>query len=273
MDNENMTTLNLEDYFEKHCFDLTRKDLIELNKQDTGALNNVLSMLATSCFGVLIYDDREILEYVVYFADNSQKLRGICLELSMKNDNQFRIQLLLEFCRMINHEFRHIDAFDAFNAYQNRLRTGFEKLGYFTIGNEIEKFKGQDAVGIVAVKKGIIRITSIDKLEMYRSCFSDTNTSCKNELNKNKVYLLFDGKNNLIKIGHSKSLQIREKTLQGENPKWDLITAWIAPQKIETELHNKYSKNRIRGEWFALTYCDLLDINEVMKPYDSIMIS
>lgn len=273
MDTENMTALNLEEYFKDHCYDLNREDLIELNKQDTGSLNNVLSLLSTSCFGVLIYDDREILEYVVYFADNSQKLRGIRLELSMKNDDSSRIQLLFEFCRMINHEFRHIDAFDAFNAYQNVLRTGFEKLGYFTFGNEIEKFKGQDAVGIVVGKKGIVRIPSIDKLEMYRRCFSDRNIYCENELYKNKVYLLFDGKNNLIKIGHSKTLNIREKTLQGENPNWDLITAWIAPQKIETELHNKYSKNRIRGEWFSLTYCDLIDINEIMKTYDSIKIS
>ncbi|KAB2847200.1 MAG: GIY-YIG nuclease family protein [Melioribacteraceae bacterium] len=270
---KNNQPFNFQEYFDEYCFELSYEDLLELNKQDTGDLNNVLSLLAESCFGVLIYDDQEIIEYVVYFADNTVKLRGMYLKISMKFDSEIRFQLLLVFCKMINHEFNKIDVFDSFNTYQKRLRTGFEKLGYFTIGNEVKEFEGKNAVGIVVGKKGIVRFPTIDKLEMYRSLFSsDKKTQEIFEHKKNKIYLLFDGGKNLIKIGHSKILKIREKTLESQNPNWVLITAWIAPLKIENKLHKRFSAKRVRGEWFALTYIDLQDINEYMTSFEQISI-
>ena len=158
--------------------------------------------------------------------------------------------------------------------YIKHVRTGFEKLGYFTIGNEIKEFEGKNAVGIIAGKKGVIRFPTLDKLEMYRSFFSSNKTTQKvSENNQNKIYLLLDGKNNLIKIGHSKILKIREKTLQGQNPNLELIVAWIAPQKIENELHKTFSFKRIRGEWFALTFFDMEKINELMNSFEQIFIS
>jgi Meiotically up-regulated gene 113 len=268
-------TINFQEYFDKHCHELNHADLLELNKQDNnGALNNVISLLAENCFGVLIYEDKKIPEYAVYFANNSIKLRGIFLEISTELDSRIRIQLLFEFCKLINSEFHNVDIFDAFNIYQIRLRTGFEKLGYFTIGNEVKELEGKNVIGIVAVKKGIIRLPILDKLEIYRSFFSSNKNSQKiYESNQNKIYLLFDGKNNLIKIGHSKILKIREKTLQGQSPNWNLVTAWIAPQKIESELHRKFSAKRVRGEWFDLTFFDLKEINEHMNSFVQILIT
>jgi hypothetical protein len=271
----NIEKFNFQDYFDNYCRELNYSDLIELNKQDNnGALNNVIALIAENCYGVLIYEDKKFIEYVIYFANNSIKLRGISLEISIGLDSQIRIQLLLEFCKLLNSEFPNIDVIDTFNIYQKRLRTGFEKLGYFTIGNEIKEFAGKNAVGMIVGRKGVIRFPTLDKLEMYRSFFySNKNSQKYSENNQNKIYLLLDRRNNLIKIGRSKILKIREKTLQSQNPNWELITAWIAPQKTENELHKIFQAKRVRGEWFSLTFIDLTEINEIMNSFEQIMIA
>jgi hypothetical protein len=69
---------------------------------------------------------------------------------------------------------------------------------------------------------------------------------CKNI----KTYIMKDNHNNLYKIGKSKNPKIREKTLQSEKPSIKIIK--IFDKNIENELHLKYNKNRIRGEWFNL---------------------
>ena len=53
---KNIKTINFQDYFDNHFGeDLNRTDLIELSKQDNGALNNVIAFLAENCFGKLQY--------------------------------------------------------------------------------------------------------------------------------------------------------------------------------------------------------------------------
>jgi hypothetical protein len=65
-----------------------------------------------------------------------------------------------------------------------------------------------------------------------------------------KTYIMKDSHNNLYKIGKSLNPKIREKTLQSEKASIKIIK--IFDKNIENELHLKYNKNRIRGEWFNL---------------------
>lgn len=66
-----------------------------------------------------------------------------------------------------------------------------------------------------------------------------------------KTYLIKDSNTELYKIGKSKNPLKREKTLQGEKPTLEIVKTWN--EDIEKILHQKYKKNRIRGEWFKLT--------------------
>ena len=66
-----------------------------------------------------------------------------------------------------------------------------------------------------------------------------------------KTYLIKDKTNNTYKIGKSKSPMNREKTLQSEKPNLEMVKTWSSD--IETELHKKYKRQRLRGEWFNLT--------------------
>jgi recombinational DNA repair ATPase RecF len=65
-----------------------------------------------------------------------------------------------------------------------------------------------------------------------------------------KTYIIKDLTNNIYKIGKSVNPKLREKTLQSEKPSIKIIK--VFNKNIENELHLKYSKNRIRGEWFNL---------------------
>lgn len=74
------------------------------------------------------------------------------------------------------------------------------------------------------------------------------------------VYVMQNRRNGLFKIGFSKRPSFREKTLQSEEPEVEMIFAYKGSIEIEKKIHDKYSKKRIRGEWFNLSKEDLASI-------------
>lgn len=65
------------------------------------------------------------------------------------------------------------------------------------------------------------------------------------------VYLMTH-RNGLTKIGRSKKPAKREKTLQAEDPRLQMLFFFPGDNTIETRLHRVFSHNRRRGEWFDL---------------------
>tara|TARA_R110000803_G_C11951411_1_gene317716 strand:- start:39 stop:1340 length:1302 start_codon:yes stop_codon:yes gene_type:complete len=66
-----------------------------------------------------------------------------------------------------------------------------------------------------------------------------------------KTYLMKNRRNGLYKIGKSITPTHRERTLQSEEPEIEMVKVW--EDNIEDRLHKKYSRSRVRGEWFKLT--------------------
>jgi hypothetical protein len=84
------------------------------------------------------------------------------------------------------------------------------------------------------------------------------------------VYLMKDLRNNAHKIGISVNPRIREKTLQSEQPKTELLAVKKYINRkialaIEKALHDIYSHKRKRGEWFNL---DSEDVSELRATLD-----
>jgi len=256
-------------YFNKNCYEYNRDSIYKLNEIDNGPLNNVLSHLEEFCYGIQIFDDKEFIEYEIFYIDYKYELRGFGLLLSLALEQNIRTHYISEFCKLLSHEFPHVDTIDAFNTFQTHSRTAFEKYGFYTFGNEISMFEGKNAVGIIPPSyKGHLLFTTIDKLKIYRWFFAEDEDYVKvDESKTKKIYLILDSKNNLIKIGQSFNPKTREKTLQGISPQWDIITTWIAPAFVEKELHEKFKQKRTRGEWFKLTFSDLKEIREHMIGY------
>lgn len=89
----------------------------------------------------------------------------------------------------------------------------------------------------------------------------------EDELKKEKqTYLMINDKGH-VKIGKSHNPKVRESTLQSEQPYVKLFA--ISYSDVESELHFKYSKNRIRGEWFDLSD---VQINMIIESYDFLKI-
>jgi hypothetical protein len=68
---------------------------------------------------------------------------------------------------------------------------------------------------------------------------------------KNILYLMRHT-NGLTKIGRSKNPQKREKTLQAEDPRLEMIFHCEANESVEKRLHKIFDSVRVRGEWFNL---------------------
>lgn len=84
------------------------------------------------------------------------------------------------------------------------------------------------------------------------------------------VYLMKDLSNKYYKIGISNKPEYREKTLQSEKPSIELLAYKKFPTRkiaeaIESALHNAYSQQRLRGEWFNLNEEDVAAIIETLK--------
>ena len=77
---------------------------------------------------------------------------------------------------------------------------------------------------------------------------------------KTNVYVMIDKNTGYFKIGRSINPSTRERTLQSEKPTNEMLFNYPATNDCETELHDIYSKKRIRGEWFDLSGSDLKDI-------------
>lgn len=77
---------------------------------------------------------------------------------------------------------------------------------------------------------------------------------------KGFVYVMIDTATGYYKIGYSKDVSHREKTLQAQKPTIDLIAQYPGNIKQEKELHVMFASQRLRGEWFSLTAEDLITI-------------
>jgi hypothetical protein len=87
------------------------------------------------------------------------------------------------------------------------------------------------------------------------------NIDCESKDTKKQFcYIIKDCNTSLYKIGKSINPLKREKTLQSEKPTLKLVKKF--KNNHESELHTKYKKYRIRGEWFKLTDIQLKYICE-----------
>jgi len=84
------------------------------------------------------------------------------------------------------------------------------------------------------------------------------------------VYLMLDTANGYYKIGISNKPKYRERTLQSEKPSIEMIASKKFPirkiaEAFEKSLHEAFSQNRVRGEWFEFDATDVKHIKEALK--------
>lgn len=256
--------------FEKRIGELTEKDIIELSKHDN-SIFNVLRDLHKEAFGTYVWDDsKENFDYfLTYITKVKGKIQGCILKLQplIKNRNELTTCLSAYICKRFNRDKPH----EVFNAYQDQQKSMFERIGYWTYGNELVKElkvrKGE--LILPPGHKGILFVPLADEPIKEQPSKSDKKEKTKSQTDKKQeihyVYIMLNKQNRYYKIGRSIKPEYREKTLQGQEPDVEIIEKWIASSEVEKILHRKYKEKRKRGEWFDLTDVDIEEIKIFMQ--------
>ncbi|MDR6571366.1 GIY-YIG nuclease family protein [Chitinophaga ginsengisegetis] len=259
-----MTNLqSIHQKFDKCCFTLSKEDILKLDKTDNGPINNVVAGINKHCYGARLFDDQYGLTVEMFYVNNDQTLKGDIIRLDINDEDYFH--LLFRFCVLLSNEYVEVDAIDAFNTFQTKLRSFLEKSGFYTTTSQVLKqFEGKSAVMIAFSQRGIFNVKIIDKVDFFRDFFN-RNYDTKTESSCEYVYLMVNTDTSLIKIGTSKNPKYRERTLHSQEPKVHLIAKWNCSKKLEKKLHQTYKHKRIRGEWFRLDLNDLKEIETFMN--------
>ena len=139
--------------------------------------------------------------------------------------------------------------------------------GYLTIRtNDLLKYKDNNPSILAKGVKGIFFIPSLYHADIYQFLFGYV-PSIVPQKGDSYVYIMYNQRNNLIKIGKSINPGHREKTLQAEEPEITMVAVWKASDKLERHLHRIYKHKRLRGEWFKLSFKELKDIKQQVQEF------
>jgi hypothetical protein len=251
----------LENRFQEVCFTLSEDDIFKLEQYDNGPLTNVISCINKECYLINLYGEPKDLTVNFFYVTKNEKLQGDVIKLKL--DDSAYIDLLFKFCQMLVISYVELDTIHAFNTFQNKLRSLLEKSGHFTVTTlELKKMEGK-SISMFS-SSPIKKIVLINQVEFYRELFFNTYAILKSA-EKEYVYLMVNTDSSLIKIGHSRNPDYREKTLHSKEPTVHLIACWETSKLKEKELHQKYLAKRVRGEWFRLNLYDLKEIIDFMN--------
>lgn len=248
----------IQEYLNNNCWFLSTEEIQNMNLHDRGEINNVLNKRHNHCFGLWLVNDNSDENYILFYINNSMELKGLSCKLNI-HDN-LRNEITFGFSSVVAENFSFdTELFECYNSFQEQTATMLEKLDYFVYGDEIEK----NGTIVIKDKKGAKYVPSLEKKNFLKQLFE--HKVKYNEAKENYVYLMFNPRNGLTKIGRSINPYVREKTLQGEDPETFILKSWKAEKEIETRLQKLYSPKRIRGEWFDLTVMEIIEIKKRME--------
>lgn len=256
----------IHELLNEKCYVLSEQNILDFNETwNNGDLNNVVVGRHKECFGVYLINDGTDKNYNIIYVTVKRELTGHLLKMNI--DDPDRDAITYSFSQYLAQEFDNLDAIDTFNAFQEQVASMLETLGFLTMNPmDFKKFGDHSSLMVMKGKKGLKKVTMLYKGEFYRELFGEKEIKPLAEGNK-YIYVMINKRNNLFKIGNSKHLQFREKTLQGEDPEVELVTHWQGPISLEKMLHKHLGNKRKRGEWFKLSLADINVIKDLMKEY------
>lgn len=262
-----LSTMQTKKYLEENMYQLSHEYVVSMSEHDSGSISNVIRGLKKHVFATSIEKDNfENLDLRLFYINGENEIGGFALDINTKGFDW--MSYVISYAMFLSKKYEAVGAISAYNTFISQIRTALEKLDFFTITlDELDDPKYHNSEIIVPNPRGIVILRFEDKLAVYKGFFEENRTINDEEDKQNKVYLMYSAVSNLIKIGRSINPRGREKTLQGQDPKLDIITYWIAPIYAEKELQNMFIHKRKRGEWFDLDFGDLVQIRDYMNKY------
>lgn len=254
-----MATAQAQEYYSRNAYKISREDLKNMyaSNQPTEALMRFMNNMEDFVFGVRVFGDDLDKELHLFYAEYTSEFNAIGISIPIE-DYKLADNVVVVFTFEILSLNQEKDFFSVHNHLQYHRQNALEILGYFTFNPDTVPKDGT-----MLSFQPVIPIKMYDRLIFLKTLYEDSVD--KPHLDPvNKVYLMLDDTNGLIKIGKSKNPKVRESTLQSEKPQTHLIVQWTAPGSVERELHKRYSTKNIRGEWFKLSLKDLDEIKDYM---------
>ena len=218
-------------------------------------------------------------EYFNYYINKEHSYYGETLEEIVMDLELETIQTRKDFMRIRN---RFIDAYGFCDYYSEDYRgvvldmmhdSDFKGKRFFAkhyrnlpiddMDRLLEDFLNNNFRGTL-FSQNFVNLVKYDEYIIYQENLSEsliqlnynkTHKTTKPKPKPKKTYILKDKNTGYYKIGKSSNPLDREKTLQSEKPTYELIK--IFNKDIETQLHKKYKKENVRGEWFNLSKIQL----------------
>lgn len=254
-----MTSTDPNEYYLKNAYKIDREDLNVMHESNSPseALLRFMNHMEDFVFGVRVFEGDFGTEVHLFYAEYTSEFNAIGISIPIE-DYKLADNIIIVFTLDLLSLNPEKDFFNVHNHLQYHRQNALEALGYFTFNPDTVPKDGT----MLAFKK-VIPIKIFIRSDFLKTLYEDSIN--KPHLDpENKIYLMLDDTNGLIKIGKSKNPKVRERTLQSEKPKTHLIVEWTAPASVEKELHKKYSAKRKRGEWFRLSLKELDEIKQYM---------
>lgn len=106
--------------------------------------------------------------------------------------------------------------------------------------------------GIEQAMDAVITEMLDERIKKNRAGLYLHNNQISKSRNESSFVYLMRHTNGLTKIGWSRNPEAREKTLQAEDPRLEMIWHTSAKKEVERQLHDIFASVRVRGEWFKL---------------------
>lgn len=252
--------MQIDEKFYDNFYYLDEATIMKYNESRLDpSINNVVVGLNEQCYGVGLKEYAHELTFQVLYINGRNELKGAILEIKMHDSN--RENWLTLFCVHLADNF-DLDIVDTFNTFQNKIRSLLELLGYTTMTSTFFDSLNAPSPTIVAKNsKGIFILHFPTHEDVFRYLFGPIEEISKNPENQ-YVYLMFNKRNKLIKIGRSIDPRHRERTLQGQEPEIVLLAFWKGDNNLEKELQKLFDHLRQRGEWFKLNFKELKNLQK-----------
>ena len=161
---------------------------------------------------------------------------------------------------IISEEYKHNPLYSMID--EEKIMKCLEYYHFYILDNVLhkdvlKKKKKKERKRLLNVLSCKDNIEKLKKHYNFKPRIYDTNKvlNRKNKSSDKKnievCYILKNKRNGLYKIGYSSNPSLRESTLQSQEPEIERIK--VFKNNHENLLHEKYKKQRVRGEWFNLT--------------------
>lgn len=260
--------------FEETCFQYNEAELEKLNARLVSfELNNVLEGFQKNYFHIGMSEEGNLNDYMLmYVGNHNNVIKGYTLHSGRKHKE--RDTNTYQFSRLIEDEFPNLNSLKVFNNFQNMLRSVYERFGIVCTSENIS-YVDSPATLLLINKTGTDQLLHLDIGKFYRRFF-DSATYPLNKKGIQKVYLMYDYKDDKVKFGETNAtLETRKKgvaepTLRASDQEIIVLAAWEAPKTAESDLKKRFHEKHVRGEWYDLRSIDIKAIGEKMRPYKRI---